>query len=219
MSSTNNPKVAAIVGATGLVGRALLENLLESTDYQKVISFTRRKTSQTHPKLQERVLPLENLENEEPPGVDVAFCALGTTMKKAGSKAAFKEVDYAHVVRFARLVKRASCPRFLMVSAMGADPKSLVFYNRVKGEVEQAVRERGFKATHILRPSLLLGDRKEARLGEDLGKKFSQFVNPVIPANYRAIQATQVAYAMYKISLLEEQGFFIHENKELLKII
>lgn len=207
------------MGATGLVGSALLQKLLESAEYQKVISFTRRETSQKHSKLEERVLPLENLESEALNQIDVAFCALGTTMKKAGSKAAFKEVDYEHVMRFARLVHRHGCAKFVLVSAMGASTESFVFYNRVKGEVENAVQALGFSATHIVRPSLLLGERQENRLGEGLGQKVSQWINPVIPANYRAIEGTQVAHAMFKISLLEEQGFFIHENKELLKII
>ena len=190
--------VALVAGATGLVGRAILALLLADTRYSTVHVVGRRAPDVQHPKLVVHISA--SLTNWPCPAVDDVFIALGTTIKVAGSKAAFKAIDGDAVVAIASAAKAAGATRLAVVSAMGASAQSSVFYNQVKGEMEAAVGQLAFKTLVIARPSLLAGDRDALRQPERLAEKLSlvafKWLKPLIPANYRAINASSVAQAM-----------------------
>jgi uncharacterized protein YbjT (DUF2867 family) len=197
-------RTALVAGATGLVGSHVLELLLADPHWPRVMTLGRRTTSQQHTKLEQRVLDLGELETVSGlPPVDDVFCCLGTTIKQAGSRPAFRLVDHDYVLGLARAGLRAGATQFLLVSAIGADPDSRVFYSRVKGETEAAMRTLSYRGIQIFRPSLLLGERPEFRLGE----RIAMLGAPVLPAllfgklrRYRPIHAATVARAMVAIA-------------------
>ena len=203
MNSTNNngtasTRVALIAGATGLVGQAILSLLLADTRYSVVHVVGRRAPGVQHPKLVVHVSA--TLTNWICPAVDDVYIALGTTIKVAGSKAAFKAIDGDAVVAIAAAAKTAGSTRLAVVSAMGASPQSGVFYNKVKGEMEAAVSQLGFETVVIARPSLLSGDRDSLKQPERMAEKLSlvafKWLNPLITPNYRIIKASSVARAL-----------------------
>jgi uncharacterized protein YbjT (DUF2867 family) len=200
-------KTALIVGATGLVGGHVLRLLLESEHYAAVKVLTRRSTGVSHPKLAEHIVDFGDADAFTPhTAADDAFCCLGTTIKKARTKEAFYTIDFTYPVTVAKACAAAGAGQFLIVTALGANPRSSVFYNRVKGEVEAAVRETSFKAVHIFRPSLLLGNRKEKRPMEELAGLLSRALAPLIAgpmAKYRPIEAQDVARAMVLVATAE----------------
>ena len=202
MTSTNQnatrTRVALVAGATGLVGQAILALLLADRRYSTVHVVGRRSPDVQHPKLVTHISA--SLTNLPCPAVDDVFIALGTTIKVAGSKAAFRAIDGDAVVAIASSAKAAGATRLAVVSAMGANVQSSVFYNQVKGEMEAAVGQLGFETLVIARPSLLAGDRDGLKQPERLAEKLSlvafDWLKPLIPANYRAISASSVARAM-----------------------
>ena len=216
-------KTALIAGATGLVGKACLYELLESNSYARVTALVRKPIPLKHHKLHQLVVDFDNLHavKEELFANDV-YCCLGTTIKVAGSQENFKKVDYYYPLELAHLTKLNGADTFLLISAMGADAKSSIFYSRVKGEVEQAIDTIGFQLFGIFRPSLLLGDRTEFRLGEQIAKVVMKglgwlFVGPL--KKYKGIQASTVAKAMVNAaSLNRTQGKMIYENDSLFKL-
>jgi len=203
-------RTALLAGATGLVGSHVLELLLADARWSRVVTVGRRTTSQKHEKLEQRVLDLGELEiASDLPHADDVFCCLGTTIKQAGSQPAFRLVDHDFVVGLARAGLRAGATQFLLVSAIGADPESRVFYSRVKGETEATIPKLPYRAIQIFRPSLLLGERPEFRLGE----RIAMLGAPVMPAllfgrlrRYRPIQAATVARAMVTIAREAPRG-------------
>jgi uncharacterized protein YbjT (DUF2867 family) len=188
-------RTVALAGATGLVGRLLLEGLLADPSVHSVHVLGRRKPRAAHAKLTCHIVDFSVLSPLPP--VDEVYLALGTTIKVAGSQAAFRSVDFDANLSVARAALAAGARRCGLVSAMGADAKSRVFYNRVKGELEEALAQLPFEGLVIARPSLLVGDR--AALGqperplEKVSAVFMKMLRPIIPANYRAIAAAQVA--------------------------
>jgi uncharacterized protein YbjT (DUF2867 family) len=203
-------RTALLAGATGLVGRHVLELLLADNGWSHVVTVGRRTTSRHHAKLEQRVLDLGELEIAgNLPHVDDVFCCLGTTIKQAGSQPAFRTVDHTFVVGLARAGLRAGGTQFLLVSAIGADAESRVFYSRVKGETESAIRKLPYQGIQIFRPSLLLGERPEFRLGE----RIATLGAPLLPAllfgrlrRYRPIQAATVARAMVSTAKQAPRG-------------
>ena len=201
MTSTPNhstdTRVALIAGATGLVGKAVLKLLLADALYS-VVHVVGRRAPVQHPKLVVHISA--SLADWASPAVDDVFIALGTTIKVAGSKAAFKAIDGDAVVALAKAARTAGATRLAVVSAMGASAQSGVFYNQVKGQMEAAVSQLCFETLVIARPSLLAGDRGALRQPERLGEKLAlqafEWLKPLIPANYRAINASSVAEAM-----------------------
>ena len=190
-----------MAGATGLVGQAVLAGLLTDKHYTAVHAVGRRPLALTHPKLIGHEVDFSSLTSL--PGiehVDDVFIALGTTIKVAGSKAAFRAIDCDAVLAVARAARQAGARRLGVVSAMGADPDSSVFYNRVKGEMETALRALQFPVLVIARPSLLTGNRaalkQSQRFGESLGSLAMHWFKPLIPLNYQAIPAEQVGQAL-----------------------
>ncbi|RSK32524.1 NAD-dependent epimerase/dehydratase family protein [Hymenobacter metallilatus] len=207
-------KTALIAGASGLVGSHLLPLLLASERYERVIAVGRRPLPLVHPKLEQRLLSFDTLENHRLQLIaDDVFCCLGTTMRQAGSRAAFYQVDYLYVVKLAALTAANFAAQLLVVSAMGADAASRIYYNRVKGEMEDAVRQAPFRVIHFFRPSLLLGYRPEQRAGERLGALVLRVLHPVLRGplqKYRAIPADTVARAMLRAAEAENSGIQVH---------
>ena len=217
-----NEKTAIVVGATGLVGSALLALLLEDDFYTSVKIIVRKSPGIKHPKLQVILNDFENVSalKKELEG-DHLYCCLGTTMKKAGSKEAFYKVDFHLPLELAKLSQKQGASQFLLISAMGANVQSKIFYNRVKGEIEVAVSSVPFNGVNIFRPSLLLGNRKEKRIGENVAKWFSAiagflFVGPL--KKYRPIKAQEVAKGMIKVAKQELKGFYIFESDQIKRI-
>ena len=163
-----------------------------------------------HPKLEQRVVDFGALDaSADWPPVDDVFCCLGTTIKTAGSQQAFRKVDYDYVLALARAGRRAGAKQFLLVSAIGADPASRIFYSRVKGEVERDIRALPYRGVQILRPSFLMGERKESRLAERLGIPVARVLAPLLVGplrRYRPIHAADVARAMVRIAKEELRG-------------
>jgi uncharacterized protein YbjT (DUF2867 family) len=217
-----SPRTALIAGATGLVGSHCLGHLRASADYGKLIVVTRRRLAlKTHSKPEERVVDFDHLSAKDAAGADDIFCALGTTIKKAGSQAAFRKVDFDAVVNLARAGIEAGAKRFIVVSSIGANPKSSNFYLRVKGEMEQAVSSLPFEAVHIMRPSLLLGPRQESRPGEQLAQAIMPLLNPLMLGplrDYRAIPAETVARAMITAAATSEPGVHVHTFEDIMRL-
>ncbi|MGC5701801.1 oxidoreductase [Pseudomonas sp. NFXW11] len=207
------PQHILLAGASGLTGEQLLDRLLNEPTITRVLAPSRRPLSE-HPHLEnpvgEPALLLPQLSGK----VDIAFCCLGTTLKQAGSEAAFRAVDLDLVVAFGKRAREMGARHLIVISALGADPKSSIFYNRVKGEMEEALKQQGWPQLTICRPSLLLGDRIEPRLGEQLAGPLSR----LIPGKYRGIEACQLARAMWRLALEEQNGTRIVESDELRKL-
>jgi len=207
-------RIAVVAGGTGLVGRHLLTQLLDDSRYERVIAVGRRSPALTHARLETVKSDLTDLGKiGSKLAADDAYCCLGTTLRAAGSKAAFEAVDYHMVVNFARAAQVSGARRMFMVSALSANPKSPVYYSRVKGRAEQALRETGFDTLHIVQPSLLMGERSEKRLGEGLAQKLAPVFNPLLMgrlAKYRAIRADAVASALLELSRRKDRGVFVH---------
>jgi uncharacterized protein YbjT (DUF2867 family) len=195
---------ALIAGASGLVGQELLQQLLAAPEYDRVIALGRRPLDVTHPKLVSVTVDFAALAATATDlACDDAFCCLGTTIRDAGSREAFRAVDHAAVLAFAWAAQRAGAARFFVVSALGADPASRVFYNRVKGETDAALEILGFSTLAIFRPSLLLGRRQRPRVGERIMAAVLWVVEPLMFGRlrkYRAIEAVVVARAMLRCS-------------------
>ncbi|MGB3153976.1 MAG: NAD(P)H-binding protein, partial [Chitinophagaceae bacterium] len=203
---------ATLIGATGLIGNYLLEELLKDDFYHTVRILIRRPLELTHPKLEKKLVDFSDVENFRLAleGSAVVFCAIGTTQKKVkGDKAAYRKVDYDIPVHAARFCKLNGCEKFVLVSSVGANSKSNNFYLKLKGEVEDAVKAVGIKSVHIMRPSMLLGDRKEFRLGEKISKGILPAFSFLIPSKYKPIHGKDVAKAMQVLAKKSDAGFFI----------
>ncbi|HEX6168962.1 MAG TPA: semialdehyde dehydrogenase, partial [Chitinophagaceae bacterium] len=147
---------------------------------------------------------------------DVLFCAIGSTMKKVkGDKEAYRKIDFEIPVKLARFCKMTGCEKFILVSSAGANSQSRNFYQRLKGETDEAVKGSGLKTIHIMRPSLLLGERKEFRLGENIGKAIMTSLSFLIPEKYKAIQGRDVAKVMLALAKKNDEGILVHENTEI----
>jgi len=201
-----------VAGATGLVGQALIETLLSGSAVGNVHALVRAE----QPHWKRRTGVMQHVVSYPSglgalPHADDAYCCLGTTIKTAGSQAAFRAVDFDAVVAFARAARAAGATRIAIVSALGASASSRVFYNRVKGEAEQAVHALGFATLVIARPSLLLGDRGTFRWVEQVGK----VAGVLAPARWRPVAAESVARALIAAARRDEPGVRILENTDL----
>jgi uncharacterized protein YbjT (DUF2867 family) len=208
-------RTALLVGATGLTGGHCLDLLLNDNAYDKVTVLTRRPLSKTHNKLEQHIVDFNNLDDSSDLiKADDIFCCLGTTIKKAGSKQAFRKVDFEYPAALARLASANSCKKFLVISAPESNSNSLLFYGRVKAEMEHAISELAFEeGIYIFRPSLLIGERDESRFAEGLGiKNFTAmpFLLSGSMKKLRPIEAKAVASAMIlaaKSELVGKQSF------------
>ena len=213
-------RTALIAGASGLVGGFLLRQLLEMPEYGRVVSLGRRTIDLVHPKLVQVTVDFAALEKVTADlRCDDAYCCLGTTIKQAGSPENFRAVDHVAVLAVAWAARRNGAERFFVVSALGANAQSRVFYNRVKGETEEALEVLDFPTLGIFRPSLLLGPRAEKRLGERIGAVLMWLAEPLLLGSLRqdrAIQAEVVARAMTRCSFGRPgQGVLIFPSDEI----
>lgn len=211
------PRNELLAGASGLVGQELLKLLSESSRYQQVHGLVRRPTSAPHPKLTELVVDFEALPAL--PAVDDVLIALGTTISAAGSELAFRRVDHDYVVAVARAGRAAGATRLGLVSALGADPRSRIFYNRVKGEAERDVAALGYASVAIVQPSLLLGDRESLgqapRFGEVWARRLLGPISGILPASFRPVRASDVAVALLAAVEAGEPGVRRLPSREL----
>lgn len=215
-------KTALIAGATGLIGNELLHKLLETSEYKQVNALVRNPLKMNHPKLKEVIVDFDHLnEYKQYFAVNDVFVCLGTTIKKAKTQEAMYKVDVDYPVEIGRIAKEAGAKHYLVVSSMNADRNAKLFYPRMKGELEEKVRHLNFEHLSIFRPSLLLGNRGDFRLGEEMaavlfkGLKFI-FTGPL--QKYRAIEGKTVAKAMYKVAQEKEQGKVVYALEEIEKI-
>jgi uncharacterized protein YbjT (DUF2867 family) len=207
-------RTAVIAGATGLVGTALLARLAADPAYGELRVLGRRAPALASPKIRAVTTDFSDLAAHAAQlAVDDVFCCLGTTIRAAGSQPAFERVDYHMVVDLARLAQKAGAKRFFGVSAVGASTRAAAFYSRVKGRMEQAVGALPFEAVHMVRPSLLLGDRAERRPGEQAAQRFAPWLGPLLRGplgKYRAVPAADVADALVTLAHGAATGVHVH---------
>ena len=217
-----NTRTAAILGASGLVGGFCLRALVDDPDYSRVVTFGRRELpSFTRAKVAQRVAELDSLTAEDFRGVQDVFCALGTTIRKAGSQAAFRHVDLELPLRAATEAAKAGAEQFVVVSSVGADPAGKNFYLRTKGEMERELAKLPFKAIHILRPSLLIGRRAEFRLGEAMAMALAPALDLLTLGalrKYHSIRAETVGRAMVAAAKQGASGASVGEYDEIARL-
>lgn len=207
-----------LAGATGLVGREALRLLLPDADFRRIVVVARRPLSPDvrSPKLETHVIDFDHLnEYDELFAVDALICALGTTIRQAGSRTRFHTVDFEYPLAFARLGLERGCKHFLVVSSLGANARARVFYNRVKGELEDALRGLGYQRLTIVRPSLLLGPRAQLRVGEEVAKRVTRWLGPMVPRAYRPVEARNVAATLVREAKEDAPGLRIVESSEI----
>ena len=209
-------RTALIAGTTGLIGGQLIQYLLEDENYSKIISLGRRESGIKHEKLSEIIIDFDHLDEvKDKLAADSVFICLGSTMKKAGSKEKFHLMDHSYPLQIAEIACRNGANQLSIVSALGADEGSSFFYNRVKGELENDIAKLPFDQIHIYRPSLLIGDREESRIGETMAQGFYKalgwaFIGPV--KKYKGIDSSKVAQSMHLNANSEEKGVFFYES-------
>lgn len=212
-------KIALIAGASGLVGSSLITLLLNGEEYSQVISLQRGPSNITHPKLSSIQVDFDALESVSLPEITDVYCCLGTTIKKAGSKEAFKKVDYTYPLSLAKLGARFGAKHFIVITALGAKSSSLFFYNKVKGALQDDLAKNEIiSQVSIVQPSLLLGHRTENRVGEGIGITVANVLNKVFHVGI-GIQSSAVAKAMYVIGTqYNKNGTTYYVSSELKKI-
>jgi len=214
-----NGKTATIIGVTGLIGGYLYELLKKDNSYDTIRLIVRRPLPKDDPRTEIKLVDFADAESLQLAidGSDVVFSTVGTTQKKVkGDKEAYRKVDYDIPVKAARFCKATGCKTFVLVSAVGANSKSSNFYLKLKGEVEDAIKEVGIASVHIMQPSMLMGDRKESRLGEKIANTIMPPLSFLIPSKYRAIDAKKVAEAMLRAAKENKEGLFIYQYKQLI---
>ncbi|MDQ1772097.1 NAD(P)H-binding protein [Labilibaculum sp. A4] len=210
-------KTAIILGASGLTGKLLLNRLLEDEAYTRVKIFTRRGLDLVHPKLKEFIGDLLSLEEFKKDFTgDEVFCCIGTTAKKTKDKTIYRKIDFGIPASAASLAKANGIKSFLVISALGANAESNIFYNKTKGEMEQAVLSLEIANTYILRPSLINGKRDEDRLGEKIGSIIMKVLSPFLLwkwKKYRAIEAETIANALHALAQAKPDYKIIESDK------
>ncbi|WP_374035208.1 NAD-dependent epimerase/dehydratase family protein [Bdellovibrio bacteriovorus] len=216
------PTNICIAGATGLVGHELLLLLAHLDEVRSIKAVSRSPMGRIPPHVENIILDFDNLEaRQDVLKADIFICCLGTTIKKAGSQEAFRKVDFDYVVNFAKVAEACGAQKFLVISALGADADSSIFYNRVKGEMENELRKLKIPQIEIFQPSLILGERKESRKGEDFAQKLSPMLNKILVGplkKYRAIKANTIARAMAIATLNFHPGFHVYKSDHIQRI-
>lgn len=212
-------KKAILLGASGLIGNDLLTKLLNSPKYSEVLTIVRKGLTIEHPKLKELIVDFDRI-NEYSASIqgDVVFCCLGTTNSKTPDKVQYKKIDYQYPLDVAKIAQNNGATAYHLVSAMGADVNSSIFYSKTKGEVERDLQAIPFKSIYIYRPSLLEGNREEKRSAEKIMIGLMRFLNPLLIGGlkkYRSIKIETVASAMFKESLTDKEGIFIYSSDQI----
>ena len=218
VTNTQN-NTALLIGASGLVGQHCLKLMLEDSFYKEVIILLRRDIPTEHEKLSKHIINFDNLpEYEDIIRGNHIYCCLGTTIKKAGTRKNFKKVDFTYPLEIAKMALQNDADKYLIVTAMGANRKSMIFYNKVKGEIETALKRLSYEEIDIFRPSLLLGDRKEQRSGEELGIRLYNCMAPLFIGplkKYKAITAEVVAKTMIECAKRDLEGVNVYESDQI----
>lgn len=215
---------AVVLGATGLVGEQLVQQLLNDPAFLKVRILVRRQVELSHSKLEAEIVDFNNLPQfrSELGRGDCIFCCIGTTQKKVkGDKAAYHKIDVGIPVNAAKMGKDAGFTKYLLVSSVGADAHSKNFYLRFKGEVEKEIADLNFNSFHVFRPGILIGKRKEFRLAETIGKGVMQGLSGLFFGDlkkYRGIDAAHVAQAMVAAAKFDGKGMFVHHYEDMMKV-
>lgn len=213
---------AIIAGATGLIGNNLLQQLLDHPVYTKVVAIVRKEMPLQHPKLEQLVVDFDRLENHEAHiKGDIVFCALGTTKSKTPDQSLYRKIDYQYPLDIAFIAQQNGASQYHLVSALGANTQSAIFYSKLKGEVERDLKSIPFQAIHIYRPSLLDGERKEHRSAEGIMIGLMRILNPLLIGGlkkYRSIKIEKVASAMLKQSLKPLNGIFTYNSDEIERL-
>jgi len=217
-------KTAAIIGATGMIGGYLLEELLKNPAIETIRVIVRRPFEQKHAKLETKLVDFNDYESLKLAidGCDMVFCAIGTTQKNVkGDKALYRKIDFDIPVKAVRICKETGCEVFVIVSSVGADSKSNNFYLKLKGEVEDALAQSGLKSLHIMQPSQLLGDRKENRPAEKFFKGLMTVLSPVLAgslAKYKPIHGREIAKAMINAAINGQKGIHRYSYREIMQL-
>ena len=212
-------RIANVIGATGLVGKALVQKLLNDEHFEKVRIFVRRETGLKHQKLEQLVIDFDKTETwEKQLTGDVLFSALGTTLKQAGSKEKQYKIDFTFNFNFAKTAKENGIKSYVLVSSVGANSKSGIFYTRMKGELDEAVSKLGFQNLVILRPASLTGPRENRRIAEEISVPVLNFLTRFVLKNYRPISGETVAKAMINAALRKTGEKTIYEGAEVFNL-
>jgi len=209
---------AVIIGATGLTGSELALKLLSKNEFSEITCIVRNVPSSENNEIKYIQTDFDTISDMKFKA-DTAFTCLGTTIKKAKTKENFYKVDYHYNLKFAEACKINGVERFILMSALGANSRSSVFYSRVKGELENAVINLNFKSLTIIRPSVLEGNRIEYRRGEIFLRKVMKIINPLLIGKlrrYRSVRIEQIVNAMIEAATLDHSGIRIIENEEIL---
>jgi uncharacterized protein YbjT (DUF2867 family) len=215
-----NQQTAVVLGATGLIGSHLLEQLLADDFFSTVRILVRKPISVQHPKLQTVITDFSNYEQYQKNlgKGDCIFCCIGTTNANVkGDKAEYRKIDFDIPVNAARFGKEAGVQQFLIVTAASASSNSRIFYNRLKGEVEEMIAIFGYPSLHIFRPSFLLGNRAEQRIGERIFKSIFKAIAFLLPSSWKPVEAADVAKAMIVTAKKGNAGMNIYYFKEMTK--
>ena len=212
-------KKAILIGATGLIGQNLLTKLLTDESYTEVLVISRKALNFNHPKLKEININFEELADHKAEITgDIVFCCLGTTIKNTPDLVQYRKIDYQYPLDVANIAFANGATQYHLISAMGADVKSRLFYSRTKGEVERDLQKIPFKTIHIYRPALLDGDRKEKRIAEKIMIGLFRFINPILIGplkKYRSIKIEKVADAMLSNSNTSKNGVHTYDSDEI----
>ncbi len=212
-------KKAIIAGASGLIGSKLLDILLQHPDYDEILVLVRKELPISHKKLVQLIVDFDRLD-EYAASINgyALFCCLGSTQKKTPDLSIYRKIDHDYPLKLAQLAKQNGVDQYHLVSALGANSKSSNFYTKMKGETEEDIQRVGVKCLHIYEPALLTGNRKEYRLAEKILTPLMKVLDPLLLGSwkkYRSIPAETVAMAMYKQSLQNGEGVFIHSSDKI----
>lgn len=211
--------IANVIGATGLVGEQLVNMLLENDNFEKIRIFARRDAGFSHPKLKQHIIDFSKAEEwQNNLKGDILFSALGTTLKQAGSKERQYEIDFTFNLNFAKTAKENGIENYVLVSSIGANQGSTLFYTKMKGELDEAVSKIGFSNLAIIRPASLSGNRKERRLMEIISTPILKFITKFMLKDYRPIHSKTVAMAMINTALKPNSEKTIWEGAEVFKL-
>ena len=209
-------RVANVIGASGLVGQQIINQLLFHSEFDKIRIFVRRKTRFIHPNLEEKIIDFDQPESwKQLVQGDILFSTLGTTIRNVKTRKNQYRVDFTYQYEFAKAASENGVSTFILVSSMGANPKSFFFYSRMKGELEESVKKLNFKKLIILRPSILDGNRSEKRSGEKMALIFSRLFTRIIFKKYRPTPVQVLASEMVSQSIDQKVGFSLIESGEI----